>query len=68
MITAIFDTIADVISAMTNVLVDLFEAFTGIFWDGTNLTLVGTLVLISAGVGLTYLGLNFVRGLFKVRP
>lgn len=69
MITAIFDTIADVVTAMTGVIVDIFESFVAIFYDSatTSLTLFGTLALIGAGVGLVYWALGLVRGLFNVR-
>lgn len=67
MISAIFGTIGDTVSAMTLVVVDLFEALVGIFYDGTNITLLGTLALIGAGVGLVYWAFGTVRGLFNVR-
>lgn len=67
MITSIFDTIADVVSSMINVVVTLFESLVGIFYDGTDITLIGTLALIGAGVGLVYWAFDTVRGLFNVR-
>jgi hypothetical protein len=69
LISAIFDTISDVVTSMTAVIVDIFESFVGIFYDSaaTELTLFGTLALIGAGVGLVYWALGLVQGLFNVR-
>jgi hypothetical protein len=67
MITSIFDTIADVVASMIDVVVTLFESLVGIFYDGTDITLIGTLALIGAGVGLVYWAFDTVRGLFNVR-
>jgi hypothetical protein len=67
LITAIFDVISDTVLGMTGVVVDLFEALVGIFYDGTDITLLGTLALIGAGVGLVYWAFDTVRGLFNVR-
>jgi len=67
MITGIFQTIADVVDAMIGVVVSLFESLVGIFYDGTDITLIGTLALIGAGVGLVYWAFDTVRGLFNVR-
>jgi hypothetical protein len=67
LITEIFGTISDVVVGMTDVIVSLFESLVGIFYDGTNITLLGTLALIGAGVGLVYWAFDTVRGLFNVR-
>ena len=69
MITDIFSTIGDVVVAMTDVIVSLFESLVAIFYDSTagDITLLGTLALIGAGVGLVYWAFGTVRGLFNVR-
>jgi hypothetical protein len=69
LINAIFGVISDTVIGMTQVVVDLFEALVGIFYDSTagDITLLGTLALIGAGVGLVYWAFDTVRGLFNVR-
>ena len=42
---------------------DSLTASVAIFFDGTNLTVLGVLLLFSIAVGLVYLGLNFVTRL-----
>ena len=42
---------------------DTLDSALGIFWDGTNLTIFGVLMLFSIAVGLVYMGLGFVSRL-----
>lgn len=67
MIDAIVGAITDWVDAFVTLIIDVFTNLTPIFWDATeggSLTLVGTLALMSVAVGLIYLGLRFILGLF----
>jgi hypothetical protein len=67
MIATIFGTIADVVDQYTNVLLDVFEGLVGIFYDGSTLTLLGTLALIAVGVGIVAWAFGLVKSLFRMR-
>jgi hypothetical protein len=67
MIATIFDTVADVIAEYTTVLLSVFEGLVGIFYDGTDLTLLGTLALIAVGVGIVAWAFGLVKSLFRMR-
>lgn len=70
MIDAIVGAITDWVDAFITLIVDVFTNLTPIFWtpgvspDPGELTLVGVLALMSVAVGLIYLGLRFIMGLF----
>lgn len=44
---------------------DTLDSALGIFWDGTNLTTLGILLLFGIAVGLVYMGLMFVMRLVR---
>ena len=44
---------------------DSIDAALGIFWDGTNLTIMGYLGLFGLAVGLVYMGIGFVTRLIR---
>jgi hypothetical protein len=67
MIATIFDTVADVIAEYTTVLLSVFEGLVGIFYDGIDLTLLGTLALIAVGVGIVAWAFGLVKSLFRMR-
>ena len=67
MIVSIFDTIANVVEAYTDILLSVFEGLVGIFYDGTDLTLLGTLALIAVGVGIVAWAFGLVKSLFRMR-
>ena len=67
MIATIFNTVADVIAEYTTVLLSVFEGLVGIFYDGTDLTLLGTLALIAVGVGIVAWAFGLVKSLFRMR-
>jgi hypothetical protein len=67
MIATIFGTIADVVEQYTTVLLNVFEGLVGIFYDGTDLTLLGTLALIAVGVGIVAWAFGLVKSLFRMR-
>jgi hypothetical protein len=67
MIVTIFETIADVVAAYTDILLEVFEGLVGIFYDGTDLTLLGTLALIAVGVGIVAWAFGLVKSLFRMR-
>lgn len=67
MIDGIVGAITDWVDAFVTLIIDVFTNLTPIFWDPAesgSLTLVGTLALMSVAVGLIYLGLRFILGLF----
>ena len=73
MITQIFQVLGDIISAFASLVVDLFGSVVSIFYtagtgsDPGSLTIVGTLTLIGAGVGLVMWAFRFLRSLIKVK-
>jgi hypothetical protein len=73
MITAIFDAITTIVNAFVALLVNLFTQVVSVFYTpGANgatgeLTLVGTLMLISLSTGLVMWGIYFIRSLIRVR-
>ena len=65
-VTEIFDLIADALSGFFTVVSDGITSVTALFWvPATGFTLVGTLSLISLGVGLVWVLIRFVTGLIK---
>lgn len=68
MISAIFTTIASVMTAFVGVLGTAWNSLIALFYNATDgLTDVGTLLLITAGVGLVWGGFYFIRSLIRVR-
>jgi hypothetical protein len=67
MIATIFNTIQDVVDAYVGVLQNIFEGLVDIFYDGTALTLLGTLALIAVGVGIVAWAFGLVKSLFRMR-
>lgn len=67
MIATIFNTIQDVVDAYVGVLTNIFEGLVAIFYDGTALTLLGTLALIAVGVGIVAWAFGLVKSLFRMR-
>lgn len=67
MITKIFETIGTAISEFLKVLTSGFTNVMPIFYNETDgFTLIGTLTLIGAGVGLVYWLFYFIRSLTRV--
>lgn len=67
MVAAIFTAIGSAITAFAGILGNAFSSMVTLFWDGTALTEVGTLLLIAAGVGLVWGAFAFVRALIRVK-
>lgn len=73
MVSGIFQVLGEIVSAFAALVVDLFEAVVSIFYtagtgsDPGQLTIVGTLALIGAGVGLVMWGFRFIRSLIRVK-
>jgi hypothetical protein len=67
MISTIFTTIQSVVTAYVGVLQNLFEGLVEIFYDGSALTLLGTLALIAVGVGIVAWAFGLVKSLFRMR-
>lgn len=67
MIGQIFQNIGVAVTQLITVLTSGFTSMMPIFYDAENgFTLVGTLLLIGAGVGLTYWLFYFIRSLTRV--
>lgn len=68
MISAIFTTIASVMTAFVGVLGTAWNSLIALFYSSTDgITDVGMLLLITAGVGLVWGGFYFIRSLIRVR-
>ena len=73
MVSSIFATLGDIVSAFASLLVDLFSSVVAIFYtagsgsDPGQLTIVGTLMLIALATGLVIWAFNFIRRLIRVR-
>jgi len=65
MIAAIFSAIGSVVTAFLAVLGDGVEGVTAYIWTGSALTIFGTFLLISFGVGLVYWAFRLVKGLIS---
>lgn len=63
-VTNILDTIGSWVTGFGTIFVDAFTALTTIFWDGTGLTVIGVLALMSLGIAVVKLGIGFVKKLF----
>lgn len=74
MVSSIFSTLGEIISAFAGLLVDLFSSVVAIFYTAPtgsettgSLTIVGTLMLIALATGLVIWAFNFIRRLIRVR-
>ena len=67
MVSAIFTAIGNAMTSFVGILGNGFSGLVSLFWDGTALTEVGILLLISAGVSLIWGGFMFIRSLIRVR-
>lgn len=71
MIGEIFETIGSSISGFMTNIQSMFSGITALIWtpassgDGGSLTLLGTLLLITAGVSLVIFGFNFITRLVR---
>ena len=73
-ITQIFETLGDIISGFSTLLVSLFENVVKIFYTAPtgsetigSLTVVGVLTLVAMGCGLVIWGFKFLRSLIRVK-
>lgn len=66
MVSDIVNVITEWVNAFVTLIIDVFTSLGPIFYDPVagEVTLVGILALMSVGVGLIYLGLRFILGLF----
>lgn len=67
MISAIFQAIGTVITQFAQVIGNGFSSLVSIFYDSEGLTLVGTLAIIGAGVGLVYWAFGLIRNFIAIR-
>jgi len=72
-VSAIFDTLSQIIVQIVSLMGSLFEGVADIFYvageqgAAGTLTFVGTLSLIGVGISLFWLGFRFIRSLIKAR-
>lgn len=67
MLTAFFATVTQSVTSFIGVVTGLFEGLIAIFYDGTAITDVGTLVFAAFGIGLVWFGFRFVLRLVHMR-
>ena len=67
MIGSIFQAIGQVITQFANSIASVFQSIAGMFFDSTDneLTLLGTLLIIAAGVGIVYWGFRIIYNLVR---
>lgn len=65
MINAIFTTIGSAVTAFAGTMTNAASSMVSVFYDSEGLTTLGTLLLISAGVGLVYWAFRLIRGLIR---
>lgn len=62
----LWDGLESIITKVISFFGNLFQSIISIFWtSGTGLTTVGTLFLISMGVGFFWLAIRFITGLVR---
>lgn len=72
MLGSIFDVIGQAITNFLNTLTSVFGGVTNLFYDATanegagGMTVLGTLILIGAGVGIVYWGFYLIKRLATV--
>lgn len=72
-VSTIFTALGEIITGLVTLIGNLFAGVTEIFYvagtEGASgeLTFIGILMLIGVGMGLFWLGFNFIRSLIKMR-
>lgn len=69
-VTEIFSTLTEIITQVVNLIGGLFEGAVNIFYtsgESGGLTVLGVLALIGVGMGLFWLGFNFILRFIKMR-
>jgi hypothetical protein len=66
-VTQSFGVIGEAITAFGGTLVDAVPVVQSLFHDGTNITFLGTLMLVSVGVGIVYWAFGLVRSFIRIR-
>lgn len=67
MVTGLLDVISAIAVGVLEILVSLFTAVVGIFWNTTDNTptFLGVLVLFAVAVPIVYWVINFILGLIR---
>jgi len=66
-VSAIFETLSEIITEVVTLMTDLFEGVAGIFYAEGELTFVGTFALIGLGISVFWLGFKFIRSWIKTK-
>lgn len=67
MITALFTALQEALAGFADAFASVVENVVSIFWDGEALTMVGTLAIISLGIGIVYGVIRWVSRLVHMR-
>ena len=65
MVQAIMDTLTSIVQSFGGVLSKVFSSITSIFYDGTDLTFLGIILLVGVGASLVYWGFKLIQGLLS---
>lgn len=65
MVNAIFEGITNSVVGIFDIILLAFNSAANVFYDSTagDLTLVGTLLLLSTGIGMAYAALRWIKSL-----
>lgn len=63
--TKLWDAISEVATKVVNLISGLINSVGQMFWTGTDLTVLGYIVIIPIGVGVVFFVLRFVLGLIN---
>jgi len=63
LVTEIFDEAGNAVTGFSGVLTKGINGVTSLFWDGTSLTMLGTLMVIGIGVSVVYFGFRLIKSL-----
>jgi hypothetical protein len=67
-VSAIFETLSEIITEVVTLMTSLFEGVAGIFYsEADGLTFVGTLALVGLGISVFWLGFKFIRSWIKTK-
>jgi len=68
LVTNIFSVLGDIVAGVIDLFTTIFSdtGIIAVFWDGTGLTLLGTLLLIGFGFYIVRWAFNYVKNLLRL--